>query len=138
MQFCSTRQFISRSQRLVPLQLPAAVLPADAAQPLTSTFTKVMAPASASTWLPSLEVQDRLNNRAPAARPGTPTVQSPHPAAACKHRLFGAPMQQADAGGALQLVPVVFRDSLPMPCGGGGDGANKQTHATRAFEAPLR
>lgn len=73
MQFCSTRQFISCSQTLVALQPPAAVLPADAAQPLTSTFTKVMAPAAASTWLPSLEEQDRLNNRAPAARPGTPT-----------------------------------------------------------------
>lgn len=73
MQFCSTRQFISCSQTLVPLQLPAAVLPADAAPPLTSTFSKVMEPAAAPTWLPSLEEQDRLNNRAPAARPGTPT-----------------------------------------------------------------
>lgn len=55
MQFCSTRQFISCSQTLILPQPAAAVLPADAAEPLTSTFTKVMESASASTWLPSQE-----------------------------------------------------------------------------------
>lgn len=48
MQFCSTRQFI-RSESTPPLQFDAAPLPADAAKPPRSTFTKVIQPASART-----------------------------------------------------------------------------------------
>lgn len=53
MQFCSTRQFISSSQTLVPLQLAAVVVPADAQEPLTSIFTKVIE-ACISLHLPPL------------------------------------------------------------------------------------
>lgn len=121
MQFCSTRQFISCLQTLVPLQLPAAVLPADAAQPLTSTFTKVMEAASAPTWLPSLEEQDRLNNRAPRL-PGTPTDDHIQPPRANTVRGGGAP------------VPVVFRDSLPAPCRREGGGVMEPINRRREHE----
>lgn len=45
-------------------------------------------------------------------------------------------MQQADVGGALQPVPVVFRDSVPAPCRRGGGGVmepiNRRTEHERS------
>lgn len=69
MQFCSSRQFISCSQTLVPAAV--AALPADAAaQPLRSAFTKVIQPASASTCLPSLEEPGQDEQQRSGGSPG--------------------------------------------------------------------
>lgn len=43
-------------------------------------------------------------------------------------------MQQAEAGGALPPVPVVFRDSLPAPCGEGGAGGGGMEPINRRTE----